>query len=118
MATGDLSKLALSGSTNGRNIKVAATATPGTTIHTAVTGTAAFDEVWLWACNTGTAEVKLTIEFGGTTSPDDLMEVSIPGESGWVPIVDGMVLQNALLVRAFAGTANAINVNGFVNRIE
>ncbi len=33
------SKVLLSGSTNGKQIKVAATATPGTTIHTAVTGT-------------------------------------------------------------------------------
>ena len=41
-------KRLLSGSTNGRPIKVAATATPGTTIHTAVTGTTDFDEVWIY----------------------------------------------------------------------
>jgi hypothetical protein len=49
MAT--FSKELLSGSTNGKAIKVAETATAGTTIHTAVSGTASFDEVWLYAHN-------------------------------------------------------------------
>lgn len=115
MAT--FSKQLLSGSTNGRNIKVAATATPGTTIHTAVSGTSSFDEIHLWAMNTDTAAIKLTIEFGGTTAPDDLTEITIPPESGWIPVISGWVLQNGLLVRAFAGSGNLIVINGFVNRI-
>ena len=64
------SKQLLSGSTNGKAIKVSATATPGTTIHTAVSGTSSLDEVWLWAQNTDTTDRKLTVEWGGTTSPD------------------------------------------------
>ena len=39
------SKQLLSGGTNGKNIKVAATATAGTTIHTAVAGTTDIDEI-------------------------------------------------------------------------
>ena len=46
------SKQLLSGGTNGKNIKVAATATAGTTIHTANAGTTDIDEIWLYACNT------------------------------------------------------------------
>ena len=68
----------LSGSTNGRGVKVAATATPGTLIHTA--HATSLDEVWLWCVNSDSAACKLTVEFGGTTSPDDLIEVSIPLE--------------------------------------
>lgn len=49
-----LSKTKLSGATNGKQIKVVATATPGTTIHTAVAGTATWDEVWICAFVTGT----------------------------------------------------------------
>ena len=41
------SKQKLSDSTNGRNIKVAATATAGTAIHTAVAGASDLDEIWL-----------------------------------------------------------------------
>lgn len=111
------SKIALSGSTNGKQIKVAATATPGTTIHTAVTGTTNFDEIWLWAVNSDTTNRKLIIEFGGTTSPDDLIEVTIPAESGLVLVVPGLILQNDLVVKAFAASANLVMVSGYVNRI-
>jgi len=111
------SKELLSGGTNGKNIKVAATASAGTTIHTAVAGTTDLEEIWLYACNTDSSDRKLTIEYGGTTSPDDLTEVTITAEAGWVLIVPGLLLQNGLVVKAFAATANVININGYVNRI-
>lgn len=91
------SKIALSGSTNGRQILVAATATPGTTLHTAVSGTTDYDEVWLYATNNHTASVNLTIEWGGTTSPDDLIQQSIPSKTGIYLLIPGLVLQNSLL---------------------
>ncbi len=110
-------KTLLSGSTNGRNIKVAATSTPGTTIHTFVSGTSNKDEIFLWACNSDTTARKLTIEFGGTTSPDDLIEITIPAESGWVLVVPGMLGQNSNVVKAFAASANVVLINGYVNAI-
>tara|TARA_R100001086_G_C11642812_1_gene205005 strand:+ start:172 stop:525 length:354 start_codon:yes stop_codon:yes gene_type:complete len=110
-------KQKLSDSTNGRNIKVAATATAGTAIHTAVAGASDLDEIWLYACNTDSTDRKLTIEFGGTTAPDDLIEVTITAEAGWVLVCPGLLLQGGTLVKAFAASANVVNVNGFVNRI-
>lgn len=113
------SRILLSGSTNGRVIPVAATATPGTAIHTAVAGTASFDEIYLWASNvTGTA-ATLTLEWGGVTDPGDHLTkaVSIPANSPPIPIATGQVLNNGLLLKAFSGTASAINVGGYVNRI-
>lgn len=115
MAT--FAKQLLSGSTNGRLVQVAAIATPGTLIHTAVAGAADMDEIWLWANNTDTTDRLLTIEYGGVAAPQDLIEVTIRAESGLVLIVPGMVLQNSLIVRAFAAAANVVNVGGFVNRI-
>ena len=113
-------KLKLSGSTNGRGIKVAATATAGTTIHTAQSGTTdgLYDEIYLWCINTSTTAVKLTIEWGGVTAPDDHIEVTIPGEMGLYSVVPGFVLQNSLVVRAFAGTANVLIIHGHVHRIS
>lgn len=110
-------KRKLSGSTDGMPIKVAATATAGTTIHTAVAGTTAgtFDEIWLWAYNSHTADVELTIEYGGATAPDQNIKVTIPYKAGLVPILPGLILQNSLVVKAFAGTANVITLSGFVN---
>lgn len=113
MAT--FTKQFLSGSTNGRPVKVAATATPGTTLHTA--HATAKDEVWLWATNTSGGTVKLTVELGGVTAPDDLIEVGLAGESGLVLIAPGLPLSGSLVVKAFADSANVINIVGYVNRI-
>ena len=110
-------KQLLSGGTTGKNIKVVATSSAGTTIHTAVSGTSNMDEVWLYAMNTDSADRKLTIEFGGTTSPDDLIEQTITTEAGWTLIVPGLLLQNSLVVKAFAAAANVVVINGYVNRI-
>jgi hypothetical protein len=112
------SKQLLSGSTNGKGIKVAATATAGTTIHTAVSGTSSIDEIWLYANNTSASAVKLTLEWGEATAPDGNIEISIPAEgAGMVLIAPGILLQNGLVVKAFAATANVINIFGYVNRI-
>ncbi len=118
MAT--FSKITLSGSTDGRLIKVAATATAGTTIHTGSSTATTYDELWLYAVNSDTTDRKLTVEFGGTSSPDDLIEQTITAESGLILVVAGLVIKgNAtpLVVRAFAATANVVMIGGYVNRI-
>lgn len=109
----------LSGSTNGKSVKVAATATPGTAIHTAQSGTTGWDEVYLWVSNTSGSAVLLTIEFGGTSDPDNLIvkQLSIPANSPPIPILTGQMLQNALAVAAFASVANVLLCTGYVNRI-
>lgn len=114
------SRILLSGSTSGRPIKVAATATPGTAVHTAIAGAVAYDEVYLWATNTDSSTRTLTVEFGGTTDPDDLIvkTYSIPANSPPIPIVTGQVLNGGLLVKAFASSANVVLISGFVNRIQ
>ncbi len=109
------SKLVLSGSTDGRLIKVVPTATAGTLIHTA--HATALDEIWLRAVNSDTADWKLTIEYGGVASPDDLIEFTVPAEDGLYNILDGLVLTNSLVVRAFCASANVVMIGGFVNRI-
>lgn len=114
------SRILLSGSTSGRAIKVAATATPGTAIHTAIAGAVSYDEVYLWATNTDTAARTITVEFGGVADPDDLIVKSytIPANSPPIPLVTGQVLNGGLLVKAFASSANVVLVSGFVNRIQ
>ena len=119
MAT--FSKELLSGSTGGRLIKVGATATPGTTIHATGTSATIEDEVWLYAVNSSSTDVKLTIEFGGTSSPDDLIEYTVKAEDGLYLVVPGLVLTGdgaaARTIRAFAGTTNVVMIGGYVNRI-
>lgn len=119
MAT--FSKQLLSGSTNGRPIKVVATASTGTTIHATGTSASILDEVWLYAYNSHTSAVVLTIQFGGTSTPDDDIKISIPSQSGLTLIVPGLILRGtgsaATTVAAYAETANVITLSGYVNRI-
>ena len=118
MAT--FSKSILSGSTDGKQIKVAATATAGTLVHTGPTDTGHLHEVWLYAVNTDTTDRKLTIEWGAAASPDDLIEFTVKAESGLYLIVPGLLIKgnaSALTVRAFAATANVICISGYVNVI-
>ncbi len=111
------SKVILSGSVQGKGIKVVQTATAGTTIHTAVAGTSDIDEIWLWAVNSQVDPVKVTLEWGQADAPDGNIEQTIPGESGLVLIAPGLLLQNELVVKAFASAANVVLIHGFVNRI-
>ena len=110
-------RVLLSGSTNGRGIKVVATATAGTTIHTAIAGTTDMDEVWLWAQNIHTAAVTLTLEWGNASTDDNII-VTIPAKSGLYLVAPGLLLQNELVVKAFASTANVIIIHGYVNRLD
>lgn len=112
-------KRILSGSTDGMGIKVVQTATLGTTIHTAVASTAlgTWDEIWLWAFNSSGSAVVLTVEFGDATAPDHNIVCTLAAQSGLVPIVPGLILRNAKVVTAFAGTGNVITITGFVNTI-
>ena len=118
MAT--FTKKKLSGSTDGKAIKVTGTDTAGAvTVHTAVAGTTVgtFDEIWLYANNTSASAVKLTLEWGTATAADGNIELTIAAEAGLVLVVPGLILQNAKVVKAFAGTADVILLSGFVNAI-
>ena len=114
-------KTLLSGSTQGRGIKVVATASSGTTIHATGTSSSTIDEVWLYAYNSDTSARLLTIQWGNTTSPDDDIKVTIPLQSGLVLVAPGLTLTGtgsaANTIRAFAAAANVITIHGYVNRI-
>lgn len=113
-----IGKRKASGSTDGRNTLVVATVSPGTTIHTAQTGTTPglFDEIWLWAYNSAAAAVLLTIQWGGTTAVNDDIKISIPPQSGLVEVIPGLILQNGSIVRAYAASASVITIASFVNQ--
>ena len=119
MAT--FTKVPFSAQTDGQAIKVVATASAGTTIHTTGTSATAFDEIWLYAYNSSTSAVALTVQFGGTTTPDDDIKITIPSQSGLTLVVPGLILAGTggagNTIAAYAGTANVVTVSGYVNRI-
>jgi hypothetical protein len=110
----------LSGSTNGIPILVTGTATgSATTIHTAV-ALPSLDEIWLYGFNvSGTAEL-LTVEWGGTTDPGQVIQKTMPAlgthPDSLLTVIPGLLLTNGLLVKAFSPTGSVIVLTGYVNR--
>lgn len=104
----------LSGSTHGRGIKVVATASAGTTIHTGQGSTTLTDVVTLYAYNSDTVIRTLTLEWGGTTAVDDNMKFDIP-PGATVCVVPDLIIRNSLIIKAFASAANIVSIFGFVN---
>jgi hypothetical protein len=115
MAT--ISRIPLSGSTDGRGILVAATASSGTTIHTATSSTTDCDVITIYAYNSSASAVTLTLQHGGTTAVNDDIKLSIPALSGLTLVIPDLVLRNSLVLRAYAGTANVVTIHGFANRV-
>jgi len=114
MAT--ITKEIFSGSTNGKGVLIAATATPGTLVHTAVAGTTDIDLVHLWASNSSVSAANITIEYGEATASANINSGTTVGAAPQ-KILDGIPLQNGLTIKVFASTTNVINVYGYVNRI-
>ena len=107
----------LSVSTNGKNIAVGVTASP-TLIHTAVNSSSVntWDEIYLYAYNGNVSDLELIILWGGTASTDET-RITIPSKSGRYLVIDGKMLQNSLLVKAYTSVSGAILIDGYVNSI-
>ena len=116
MAT-TVSRIPLSGSTDGRGVKVAATSSAGTTIHTVTSSATDCDVVTIYAYNSSGSAVNLTLQWGGTTSVDDDIKLSIPATSGLTLIAPDLVLRNSLVIKAYAGSADVVTIHGFANRV-
>jgi len=109
-------KAPLSAAVSGQQIQITGTGVANrTTIHTPAAS--AYDEVWLYATNVDTSNRNLTIYWGATGSSHQMI-CAIPYQAGRVLIVDGKLLSGtANTISASASTGNAINIDGFVNRI-
>lgn len=107
-----------SGSTNGRQILIAATSTPGTLLHTATAISGEIDEVTIeFSIPTHTAGLVVTVEVGGVTSPNDLVVLTVGNKVGSQVAVFQRRLNGGVVVRAFAGTTNLVAAAVTVNRI-
>jgi len=104
----------------GLGTLVVATATLGTTIHTGANVATTIDEVWLYANNTHSSAVTLTIEFGGVADKDKIQTSLALSPGGLYLICAGLPLQGNTtpkVITAFAGTASKVGIFGYVNRI-
>ena len=116
--SGTLSSTLLSASTDGRPIAVAATSSPGTTIHTATADVGSErDQIDIYASNIDSVSRTLTLQWGGTTTADQIGPITLAANSGDVLIVVNKPLQNNLIIKAYASAANIVNVTGNVRRL-
>jgi hypothetical protein len=115
MANTDITIRPLSGSTDGRPIKVVQTATAGTLIHTAQASATDLDVFEIQVYNADTADRTITFECGGVSSPDDHVKRTIPAGETVAVVVPP--LRNSLVLRAFGSAANVLIVSGFVRRV-
>lgn len=111
MPSGDLTSKILSGSTNGKPINVAATATAGDVIHVGPAGSTDYDLVTLYAHNIHTATVALSLEWGSTTAAE-LLVTDLRPNSGPVLIADRIPIRGGLTIAAFADTTAVVNITG------
>ena len=114
MAT--FSKLKLSQSDGGTGIKIANTST---LIHTSVTGTSDWHELWLYAYNSSTDTQSLTIQYGGSAGTDYDITQLITAQSGLYLVVPGLILQDGKSVNGITpNTTDKVFIYGYVNSID
>lgn len=105
----------LSGSTDGKPIVVAATASPGTLIHTAVAAANQLDYMFIEATNNDTVARTVTLEWGDAAAGSNVVQ-TLPPKSGLVTLINGLPLQNGATVKAFGSAANVISIVGRTSR--
>ena len=105
----------------GTGIALAVDSGTFTTIHTTTTTAATLDEIWLYAVNSHSADLKVTLQFGGDQEPEDFIEYTVAAEAGLVLLVPGLILQGktstGLIVKGACATGDEVAVYGYVNRI-
>lgn len=117
---GTISKLALSGSLQGRPIQINTTGSNGTRIHTSTTSSIILDEIWLYATNNDVVQRNLTVEYGATGSASEI-SVGLPSKSGLSIVLAGSILTGTGIsgstISAYASVTGSISVLGYINRL-
>lgn len=101
--------------TSGQSILVAATSSPGTIIHSGVNSSTQMEEIWLYAYNGDTASRILTVQTAGVTSVTNDTKITIPSAQGRFLILDGRLINQNALIRAYGDVTNKITIDGYVN---
>ena len=110
-----LSKIPLSGSTNGRGVLITGTtASDGPTLHTAATGSAAGDgdDITIQGYNSATETVTVILAWGGTTLINDIFKSDLPAGYGGNVTPGSMFLRGGLTIKVGATVASKVTLFG------
>lgn len=114
----NFTKIALTGGADFVPIVVTQTAiASGDTVHTAGAVLPAFDELYIYATNTDTSQRALTLAYGGTADPTNMICKTLPlaplSGPTLVAIVNGT---NGKVLKAACDVASKVVLTGFCNR--
>jgi len=113
-----IERIPISGCSNGRGIKITGTTSgDANTIHTATSSSGVIDEVWLFCYNSDTSSRTLSLCLGGTTSPDDIVNIVLLPQQGDILVLAGECFNGEVVIKAYASSANVLVIRGYVNRI-
>jgi hypothetical protein len=114
MAT--VSKIKLSGSSDGEPINLATSSSGATTIHTFCTsaGDNTYDEIYLWGINNSTAARNITLEYGSTALT---IVHSVAAKAGATLMLPGLIGNTSMVLKGFGAVAGC-EVVGFGNAIS
>lgn len=112
MATTTQYGLQNASSINGMGVKIVATSSPGTAVHTCQSGTDYFDTIWLFAVNRNAGTVGVVVQYGDTAT-ENSFGVSIPPNNAPIMILQGLRLNNGKIVYVYATAANDVTILGF-----
>lgn len=88
-----------------------------TTVH----ATDSLQEIWLYANNTSSSDVTLDIGWcstSPTSNTGSTITVGVPGQTGLLLVVPGLLIPASLYIVAQAATADVVVLYGFANKIE
>jgi hypothetical protein len=112
----------LSESTDGVDINITTSGSPGTLIHTATSTAGEKDEIWLWGVNNAATIASVAIEWAGTDDNLNRHLVGIPSAEGDQLLIAGKTLAGGLDVRVYSthpsASVSGVNIGGHVNRIS
>jgi len=113
-----IERIPISGCSNGRGIKITGTTSEGAnTVHTATSTSGVIDEVWLFCYNSDTSSRTLSLCLGGTTSPDDIVNIVLLPQQGDILVLAGECFNGGVVLKAYGSAANVLVIRGYVNRI-
>ena len=111
-------KVGLSGITNGLTIEITGVTLPNEiAVHTAISGTSDWDEIYLWGINTHSSAVSMIVYFGSTTAP---IYTTLPSRDTPYNIIPGWPLNGGRGVSAIVGYAVqgvSPQIGGYINRL-
>lgn len=116
-------KILLSGSVNGAPISITGDGPSNATLlHTAVTGTGDFHEIYVDVVNTVTTASEFTLVWGITVAgattagvTEKRIAMSLPPHSGPIRVAPGWPLNGALIVEGYATAAARVQAYGYAH---